>query len=831
MLPRTPDHRTDAGSEAGVGSATGADSETGAGFATDAGSATFAGFATDAGSADDPGNPPGATAAPANRLRAARRTAAAAAAALLLAAAATAAATAPAVALGGIPSGKPLPEQLVPAEYGYLPPHERLYAAGTDGFLEEDPSGTATWVNTADGTQRSAALPPTAMNGTVYQADATTGSVTLTDAATGDSTAIAVPAGEFHVADAFTADSVLTGTRTDTAVTSLHVVRRAADGTTTDTAVTGLPAGTTAVATSPASHGQHLTLVLTVQGARHVYVLDAGTATMHEVFAGLDTSSWTFTAGPDRLLGYDGRTASTVRWDDPDATVQTTPCPSALSGRTSAVPDGGNVLFLQVMDPGGPTDGPPAIHPLLSEPLGGGTAQTVLPLAQGSQLTDPGFTVAPDGSVLVVGGTSVADWGVDRISAPADGSTPTATPVHALPRTPARISALAYSAGTLDYLTDAVWTGPIERRDVAAAGAPVAGPVATAWQFGPLSVDSCPAGEAACRRIAGTGSGTVAFTSDSGVMAPIAGDPQAANGYSFSTSATRYIADATPTFALVDSPDTGRMDVVSLTQTGVAVDLPLTAAALWGDTVWTPGTGKGQLRPYDMDTGTYGKTVTTKASCAAPTELQADGQWIYWSCGTSAGVYDTESGASVALPAGPALLGDGFVVRHDTSANTLVVTDVHADTAGTSMAVASLGGADGRGTTWTVDKFGGGLAYVDAQQRIHVNALSNQPRSPLTLLSRYELASYDEQTGERWTGRFDLSRPTSSWTLTFRDHTGRTVSTQKGTARSGARLDVSYDGKDAATGKPVPAGTYTWTLTAFPAAGGPPLTLTGSTSF
>ncbi|WP_406011144.1 hypothetical protein OG440_37165 [Streptomyces sp. NBC_00637] len=77
--------------------------------------------------------------------------------------------------------------------------------------------------------------------------------------------------------------------------------------------------------------------------------------------------------------------------------------------------------------------------------------------------------------------------------------------------------------------------------------------------------------------------------------------------------------------------------------------------------------------------------------------------------------------ANIPVPSGEALLGDGYLVRHDTSAGALLLTAFADGTAATrKIGDLAAGDADLRGVTWTVDKFGGPAAYVDAAGRIHL---------------------------------------------------------------------------------------------------------------
>ena len=73
------------------------------------------------------------------------------------------------------------------------------------------------------------------------------------------------------------------------------------------------------------------------------------------------------------------------------------------------------------------------------------------------------------------------------------------------------------------------------------------------------------------------------------------------------------------------------------------------------------------------------------------------------------------------VPVGDAQLGDGFVVRHDMTAARLVLTDVRSGKAVTSdLAALPAAAFNDRGISWSVDKYGSGVAYVDAGGLLHV---------------------------------------------------------------------------------------------------------------
>jgi hypothetical protein len=125
------------------------------------------------------------------------------------------------------------------------------------------------------------------------------------------------------------------------------------------------------------------------------------------------------------------------------------------------------------------------------------------------------------------------------------------------------------------------------------------------------------------------------------------------------------------------------------------------------------------------------------------------------------------------------------------------------------------------GTDWTVDRFGGGVAYADTEQRVHV-VPAGFPASALTAIDSTVTAKSAGFSGTWW-----LSKPAAAWKVTVRNTAGATVRTLSGSDARGL-LTAAWDGKDSA-GCLVVNGTYTWTLTAQPADGqGSALSRSGS---
>ncbi|MEV6008260.1 VCBS repeat-containing protein [Streptomyces sp. NPDC051976] len=291
------------------------------------------------------------------------------------------------------------------------------------------------------------------------------------------------------------------------------------------------------------------------------------------------------------------------------------------------------------------------------------------------------------------------------------------------------------------------------------------------------------------------------------------------------------ITSADGTLAVYDSAANGQQYLVDLATRQVVRTRPTVAAALWNGTLWsataTPGTFTTESTTALGATPGTVTSVSTDVPCV-PDEIQVLGRWLYWSCGADgpAGVFDSTRGHSVAVPAGKALLGDGFVLQH--TGGHLVLTDVHTGTAaGRTLADLPAGAyADDRGITWTVDKYRGFVAYTDTAGTTHVLP-SGVPASPLAVL-RGTVGTTATPDATGWQGQWTFTGPVSSWQVDVRrrGQTGVVASFHGGAARASASVhwSVRYG-----SSLPMPDGDYTWSLTAVPADGaGPALSTTGT---
>ncbi|WP_433887433.1 hypothetical protein [Streptomyces sp. CA-111067] len=709
------------------------------------------------------------------------------------------------------------PETVVPAGSRWEPTQETLLTAGAAGYLATSEAGTTRWVDEATGAQGASVPSSVSLLNAGLRASVAGATVKAIDLATAATVAtVQVPGGQ-RFTGAFRSDAVVSA---DTA--GLHILRMAADSTTADQPVTGTPAGATNY-TLVAQSSDYAAFHLSVSGVSHTYLMRYADASATEIFASVPAATQYRTIiGGTRVLTSQpgGTTAYSVRLDDPSGAVETTAFPAAVKSDidVSPVPVGDRVLFVRrgplilggPGDPGGQTG-----LPLLSVPVGGSTVQTLLPVS------DSSFAVAPDGSVLVVGGAGPDDWAVRKVTA-APGADPVLTAVRALPPVPAVIYGLTYSAGQLLYRSTVTQSAEMLSRAVGTGAAPTVGAATQPWHISLPSPRSCGAG-VFCAPLVGLGTGSAAATGPGSdwVEAPVPGASNAS--YDVETGATdNVVSDASDGHILITSPSQGKQWVADF---GIGysgrpeVSRTTSAAALWGNIFWVPGTaGKGSARPYNLTNRTFGSTFQTAATCASFAELQADDRWLYWSCGSTAGVYDWKTGKNIPVPAGTdTLLGDGYLVRHDKSRGKLVLTDFHSGTAVTGDVADLAAGnyTDDRGVTWSVDKYGGGVAYVDAGQRIHILPLAGIVPQNINLLRSIDSGASLGNTPIPFTGQWDYSRPTGPWTLAIKNTVGKVVATRTGTARNGTNVTASWD-LTTSPGHQVPAGSYAWTFTVQP---------------
>ncbi|MEV5310627.1 VCBS repeat-containing protein [Streptomyces sp. NPDC052610] len=454
---------------------------------------------------------------------------------------------------------------------------------------------------------------------------------------------------------------------------------------------------------------------------------------------------------------------------------------------------------------------------LVAVSLTDGSTQTLLPYA-GAYATP-----ARGDAAFVTGGTGADDWWVRRVTQAEDGSL-ALEKVYRVPATENAKTGLALVRGSLRVAeknpADA-GTDTTSLRTLTTDGSTTL-TASAATASTPVYSAVCPYPGADCAALYGnTGSEPGADVHLRSVRSETEQntDRLVALGHQnleFGTTGGS-IVDVSDDYVVYDSGGATPAQYVGEFGQGQKLKRTVRAAALNGSTLWSATTTAGKLTSYSLTEDETVATVTVPGLACVPSELQAAGRWVYWACGTaSAGVYDTKAGTSTAVTPGDVLLGDGFTVRHDHDADTLVLTEA---AGGATRVIASglpdAGLAVDRRYRWTVDEYTGLVAWTDLYERVHVATTGVAPSAPT--VSRSEAGQYaDPSYPEPWWGTWLASRPVGSWSLTFTSvqsgPTGKATRTVTGGASSGW-LSASWNGKTSGGGH-FPNGTFTWTLKA-----------------
>ncbi|THA67728.1 hypothetical protein E6R60_31695 [Streptomyces sp. A0642] len=465
---------------------------------------------------------------------------------------------------------------------------------------------------------------------------------------------------------------------------------------------------------------------------------------------------------------------------------------------------------------------------------------------------------APDGSVLVAGAETVTergplDWGYYRFTAAADG-TLTRKRVADIEDMPAQPAGIALGSGILTTADDSnlfqpyTYIGSYRSTWLKTSGRP---------EEIRTSVDGLTSGRDAdcgwldasyCVTMFASGDGfhgRKEGTEQSRTMLFRNGDPKW--GPTVTTGLmSPELVDLSGRFGVVNEASGGNQVISEFRgpDSGTVLEKrPQGAAALWGNTFWSNAPDSSTVSSKTLPAGTAGTTFTTLNKCV-PSELQAVGRWVYWECRDNtnwlkgAGVYDRQTGRSTTAPDAKVLLGDGYFVAH-TEKGGLTLFDLHdglpaggtytALPQRTLVSAADLSENTVRRAGWTVDRFGGHVAYTGDDRRVRI-VPTGVPASPLSVIdAKAPVTSLDlRAAAPSWAGTWWLSKPAESWQLTVKNKaSGQVVRTVSGGEARGT-VAATWDGKDPA-GRPVANGAYGWTLSAKPADGsGAALSVSGS---
>ncbi|MFE7841508.1 FG-GAP-like repeat-containing protein [Streptomyces sp. NPDC057474] len=672
------------------------------------------------------------------------------------------------------------------------------------------------------------------------------------DGASGGSTVVSVP--KYAGYEGTFGSTVLTSTSGINGGPDAYRLWRVEDGGETgQTPVTGLPDG---AANIVVEDGDARSVILRydthADSWSHWGIVDLATGVFSTLPDRVDPENgWEVTGfrlGADSVLRLrTGRgKADLYDRDDLSAAPRTFDTDALSNGAAYGIV-GGGLLGLEPVSPGDNKYRGQPLWALTSDGTGTGLTKVMDPAGHG-------IVQAPDGSVLVAGAERYVergdlDWGVYRIARAADGSV-TRSRLTTVQPMPAQIYGLSLGSGILSRADNSTSyepntiLGAYRSTWFSTSGTPsVTGATVDGLVNGSDGV--CSADAPHCIRMFADGTGhhgrRDATESD---LTMLRANGAAGWGPTLDTGEdTPRLKDLSGRYAVVDGASSGYQYIGEFADGSagrVLFKRDQVAAAVQGNTLWSGAATGGKVTATRLPSGTAVESFTTRDGCT-PTSLQAVGRWVYWTCevslgdGQGAGVYDRTAKRTTTAPAGRVLLGDGYLVErvagtHSGSGLTLIDLHNGLPSSGSHTDLPSRKLADwtdiGRdnlkaGTSWTVDRFGGGVAYADREQRVHL-VPTGVPASALSAID-----STVTPGAASWSGTWWLSKPAASWKVVVRHKaSGTTVRTVSGSAARGL-LTAAWDGKDSA-GRLVTNGTYTWTLTAQPADGqGTALALSG----
>ncbi|MFD5325431.1 FlgD immunoglobulin-like domain containing protein [Streptomyces sp. NPDC127092] len=667
---------------------------------------------------------------------------------------------------------------------------------------------------------------------------------------------IAIPEGQSYVATY--GSTVVTRTGTEQASTGLHLLTTTEGGAVQDRAIEGLPEGwRLGVAGDARSVVISGSIWVDSKAETRSWLVDLSDGVLKEL---PEKYSWDqLRLGPDWILRdgyYEGALLDRADVAAPEQELDLRDVPYEDAVAAIGTKATGTALLTLAPINGGDNEyqGRVLWH---HRPDGG--KEDLLAVARGD------ITNLPDGSALVAGAETKPhrgplDWGFYRFTRASDG-TIARTRVADIEDMPARPAGIALGSGILTTADDSelyephTIIGSYRSTWLNTSGRPEPGRTTQDVLAGGRDDDCGDSGNdptTYCITMYASGdgfhgrrnpmehAGTVLFKNGDTNWGPAVKAPLS----------SPWVKDLSGRYGLIqDGVQGGAQLVVDFREGGtsqVVVKRDPMPAALWGDTLWGAGTSGSTVSATSLAAG--GTAVTESFAipgACRPSELQAVGRFVYWRCeeGYSgsfrgAGVYDRQAKKFTTAPAGSTLLGDGYLAVANEGQGIdvydlqggLPASGAHADLPRrNAVSGADLGKATRARSDWTVDRFGGHLAYVGDDRRVRIVPTGVQA-SPLSVIDQAVPGTALDLTtpGASVRGRWWLSKPAASWEFTLRHTaTGDVVRTLRGTDARG-RVDAAWDGKDEA-GRPAANGAYTWTLTAVPADGaGPALERTGS---
>ncbi|MGP4084464.1 FG-GAP-like repeat-containing protein [Streptomyces sp. KR55] len=716
-------------------------------------------------------------------------------------------------------------EVVVPATTSMVP-RTGLLSAGPSGFLRYEEGRGQLWttydgvdtVVDASGTDAYGVTSAGAGSDVVARYDSSARTVTLRNMASGQVSTVALPDGHSYFSTL--GSTVVTTAGTPGADSVWHLLDAQDDGSVTDRTVEGVPSGVYlwSAAGLGDAHGQ---VVRYRKGD-------------DEVTGWLDVEQGRFTAlpytvrswyylvalSPTHLVWFYDGTLHVASRQDPTAAVRTV----SVGDIAQVLGLVGDTVIVSRYDSSlGRYDTSRAVSRVEAVPLDGSAPRTLL--ARTSRQAMP----TPDGGLLVAGGADTDHWGVSIIEAAESGGVTVRRIADAYPRQTAHtVSQLTLAQGRLTTMEqDPVgdWTY-LHTRETGVADSPTAGARTTR---GRIALENYSEGRP---RILDTGDGRTVISgygTSAGQQPQLLGSTQSLPGTRIDSSRSYQTATAAGgRFAALTRPydSTGAAEtrIVDLDTGRTVYTTTETVRAIWGTTLWVMS-GNDTVVPVDLLTGQQGESVWFGRGCLL-NDFQAVGRWLLWNCVLNSegqGVYDTVTKRNLTLVSGSdwqqAQLGDGFVATVE--AGQLKVIDVRSGTPVSHTA------GKFEGNAWDVDPYTGVIAQLRSDNTIRLTS-SDVPVSALVQRDATVATSVDVKGGAaQWSPKWWLNKPAASWKLVINNKAGTAVRTLSGGLVRGV-VTPAWNGKDG-SGRLVPNGAYTWTLTVTPADGqGAALTKTGT---
>ncbi|MFE2580319.1 FG-GAP repeat domain-containing protein [Streptomyces sp. NPDC059378] len=722
-------------------------------------------------------------------------------------------------------------------------------AVGTTGFLHQQEGRDGyTWTDFASGTSTrvpglqtlpaNALVRPVGVGGDLLAVSPSpargTGWYSLLDPHTGERREAQLPAG--YTFRGTVAGKVLALESATSTTSSAGVLLDTGTDPAQPLGITGLPAGgqLSSLSLQQGATDDHGAVISFRQGGVYRYgLLDPATAVITPLPEAMSGEGLRILLSADRIAWW-GHGYTGLRWL-PRGDVSSGTQESPLPGDEVPVALLGGTLLTSAPDT---TSGTTLGRRLTVRPLDGGEPSTAL---DHIAVVSDAVPQAADGSALLVGGSGTGDWAVHRFTEGPAGTSAHEV-VQPLPPVSAKVLGLNLYRGTLGRVDGIEGKLSIHQQDVGTGPVPVAGAAKPLPAGLPSATVRCATGEDCVRLMEGNWYG-LSFVSETGGRTYLETrvDAYTSHAQVPLPGSGGEVRDASSSYVVVDGGFPRTQYLVDPGYSKVIRSRPVQAAALWYSTLWSAAPGSpGTLTAERLtsDAATPGKpvrTVRTGAACV-PTELQATARWLYWSCGADmqAGVYDLTNNRGFAVPSGPAMLGDGYVVRHDRAAGELKLTDFHSGSPLAERTFAALPAgslADDRRITWTVDKYGGHVAYLDADRRVHVTA-DGVPDSAPVVGEQYISDAVAPRTTSSyystWSASVELSRPVDAWELDIvQKTTGRRVAVLRGGAERGINgIRAGWSGRES-NGALTRSGVYTWQLTVTSGGGTVPVRVGG----